>query len=254
MIAIKYIENWYMLPIDKIFGGRNILYRFKNGCLIECRTKSTDINEALVVLSGIEYPYDDCKVQDGAVVFDVGANIGTFSCYIKRINEGREFTIHSFEPSRKNLEIMRNNLNLNTIKSVHLHESAVYSHTGQVSFDTTGDFDGFAICDDKDCQMVNCITLTDFCHKENITVIDLLKMDVEGAEFEIITKDTAIFSIVRTLFLEFHYDIDSENFKKIHDLLSPYFFISTENVHNKKDETGKNIGGGMIIAKNKYIK
>lgn len=56
MILLNQLSNWPMLFKDKLFGGDNVLYNFRNGEVIECHTKSTDINEAMVMLSGIEYP------------------------------------------------------------------------------------------------------------------------------------------------------------------------------------------------------
>ena len=44
LVAIKNVKNWPMLLKDKTIGGRNILYQFRSGEVIECRTKSTDIN------------------------------------------------------------------------------------------------------------------------------------------------------------------------------------------------------------------
>lgn len=81
VVLIKNLKNWPVLLKDKIVGGTNILYRFRSGEVIECRTKSTDINEAVVVLSGIEYSEQYCRLDTEIqpVIVDIGANIGSFS-------------------------------------------------------------------------------------------------------------------------------------------------------------------------------
>lgn len=89
LVLITYLKNWPMLLKDKTIGGENILYQFRSGEVIECRTKSTDINEAIVVLSGIEYPEQYCKLKNTtkSIIVDIGANIGSFSIYAHKINK-----------------------------------------------------------------------------------------------------------------------------------------------------------------------
>lgn len=56
------------------------------------------------------------------------------------------------------------------------------------------------------CKLqVSCINLRDYFHKNAIERIDLLKMDIEGAEFEVLLDFTQEdFKKIKVLFLEYH--------------------------------------------------
>lgn len=89
------IKNWCMIFADKVFATSNILYRFKNGIVVECRPKSTDVNELVVVLSGIEHPEELCRFnKQHTVVVDIGANIGAFSLYVNHLNLQKNVKIY----------------------------------------------------------------------------------------------------------------------------------------------------------------
>lgn len=93
LTVIKCVRNWYLIPFDKMFGGNNIVYQFRNNVLVECRTKSTDINEAVVVLSGKEYPVDLCVLDQNnkRIIFDLGGNIGAFALLFSQLNKNLNY-------------------------------------------------------------------------------------------------------------------------------------------------------------------
>src|SRR3954470_15540649 len=92
------MANWPRVLADKA-GVRSVLeYRTRSGTRILCRARSTDINEAVVVLAGIEYPARYLRLTDGAVVLDVGANIGAFSLFLDAVNARVRYRSFAFEP------------------------------------------------------------------------------------------------------------------------------------------------------------
>jgi hypothetical protein len=112
IIILKNVRNWYLIPFDKIFGGGNILYKFRNNILVECRTKSCDINEAVVVLSGDEYPVPYLKFNSSIkpTIFDLGGNIGAFSLLFDYINKDLDYEGFVFEPHPGNFDLLKRNL------------------------------------------------------------------------------------------------------------------------------------------------
>lgn len=122
VLLVKNLKNWPVLIKDKIVGGKNILYQFRSGEVIECRTKTTDINEAVVVLSGIEYSERYCRLdtESHPVIVDIGANIGSFGIYAHRLNKHLNSTIYAFEPHPDNTNLTKANFKRNSLANYHI--------------------------------------------------------------------------------------------------------------------------------------
>lgn len=183
LTLIKNVKNWYMVPIDKIIGGRNIVYRFRNGITMECRTKTPDINEAVVVISGIEYPESECIVakSDESVktVFDLGGNIGSFSVWFNSLNTNLNYRGYVFEPHSGNFNLLQDNLKRNDVKKFEAIQKAVAGVSGTLKFDVSGGEDAYKLNDSaSDFIEVEAIKLSDFCRYKNISLIDIFKIDI----------------------------------------------------------------------------
>ncbi len=57
------------------------------------------------------------KIKEGAVVLDVGANIGLFTCLMAKL-AGPKGKVYAFEPEPKNLELLRENVSRNGLNNV----------------------------------------------------------------------------------------------------------------------------------------
>ncbi|MGP9688745.1 FkbM family methyltransferase [Psychrobacter sp. AOP22-C1-C5] len=248
LILITYLKNWPMLLKDKAIGGKNILYQFRSGEVIECRTKSTDINEAIVVLSGIEYPEQYCKLKSttSPIIVDIGANIGSFSIYAHQINKSLKPIIYAFEPYPDNAALTLSNFNRNNIENYHIIQKAVAGRNGTASFDISGAFDSFKLNTKSDRSIeVTTTRLSTFCELNNINRINLLKIDIEGGEYDVIKYDlNFINQKVEVMFIEYHnFDIDNGHLLLI-EALEKNFAISVQNPHES---------GGMLIAINRVL-
>lgn len=247
--VIREVKNWPLLFIDKFLGRRGkLLYRFRNGTQVICRSRSTDINEAVVVLSGIEYPQRLCKLPAHSVVLDIGANIGTFGIYLSYLNRCTDFMLHAFEPFPDNASLAEENFKLNGLNNYRLHRQAISSRNGIAKFDISGQFDAMRLNDagtEKETMEVETITLSDFCKQENIGHIRLLKMDIEGSEFDVFAADAEfIRRHVDILFTEYHFSSNRHDVSVLTNQLSDDFDVILENTHS---------GGGMIIACRRHI-
>ena len=249
LVLIKNLKNWPALIEDKIVGGNNILYHFRSGEVIECRTKSTDINEAVVVLSGIEYAEQYCRLntRNVPIIIDIGANIGSFSIYAHRINKHLNPIIYAFEPHPDNAKLTEANFKRNSLVNYHIVQKAVAGTDGVASFDISGAFDSFKLSDkSNDAIEVTTTKLSTFCSSNNIDKIHLLKMDIEGGEYDVIEHDLDFINEkVEVMFIEYHnFDIDDGQCL-LTEALEANFDISIQNPHE---------GGGMLIATNKSMK
>jgi FkbM family methyltransferase len=129
-------------------------------------------------------------IPNSAVIFDVGANIGN------TIREFRaEFAnpiIHAFEPSPETFQSLRTNVT--SIPSVTLNNLGLGSYIGQLTFheNKLADMSSF-LESDKDCwgeskRDVNVPmgTVDEYCFKNRIERIDVLKSDTQGYELEVL--------------------------------------------------------------------
>ncbi len=249
LVLIRQLTNWPVVIKDKLIGGGNILYKFHSGEVIECRTKSTDINEAVVVLSGIEYPEQFCrlKTKHNPIIFDIGSNIGSFSIYAHRLNKHLNPIIYSFEPHPDNVNLTEANFKRNRLANYHIVQKAVAGIDGVASFDISGAFDAFKLNDQStETIEVTTIKLSTFCSRNSIDKIHLLKIDIEGGEYDVIEHDlNFINEKVEVMFIEYHnFDVNDGESLLI-EALKANFDISIQNPH--KD-------GGMLIATNKILK
>ena len=200
------IVNWPLVLIDKLGLKKLNEYHTRSGIKILCRSKSTDINEAVIVFSGLEYPKKYLKIKDDDVVIDLGANIGAFSLFFDQVNYSKKYTGYAFEPFTDNAVLLQKNLTLNKLKKFKIVETAISSVNGYVNLNTNTNYDSISISNTGGLR-VKSSTLSSFCQKNNITHIDLLKMDVEGSEYEIIDTDYKfIKDHIKKVILEFHKD------------------------------------------------
>lgn len=249
LVLIKNLKNWPVVLKDKIVGGNNILYEFRSGEVIECRTKSTDINEAIVVLSGIEYAKQYCRLntETDPVIIDIGANIGSFSIYAYGLNQHLNPKIYAFEPHPDNANLSEANFKRNSLANYRIIQKAVAGTDGIASFDISGAFDAFKLTD-KSTETIEVITvkLSTFCSGNNIDSIHLLKMDIEGGEYDVIENDLDFINEkVEVMFIEYHnFDINDGQ-SLLTEALKANFDISIQNPHD---------GGGMLVATNKAMK
>jgi len=118
---------------------------------------------------------------NGGMALDVGANIGIFALTMAAINS--RTTVHAFEPVASNYARLAGNIELNRCANVQGHELAVAATSGFVrmtSDDRSPATNRISI--EASAPRVASITLDEFCASRAIAEVDLLKIDVEGAE------------------------------------------------------------------------
>lgn len=244
--VLSTITNWYMIPVDKIGIRDTILYRFRNGTTLKCRCRSTDINEAVVVQAGLEYPVEQCIFANGPssrplVLLDLGGNIGAFSVWIRALNPKCDLRLHIFEPHPGNISILEENLRINCVANAQIYEVAVAGESGIVKLDVSQGFDAFTINSTSGNAIdVQAISIRDFLFNQGIFHVDLLKMDIEGAEFDIIAHDFEVLAAtVSRMIVEFHGSPSSSRVIEMIAKLKTRYNVSIVNSHE---------GGGVAYA------
>ncbi|MFD1095253.1 FkbM family methyltransferase [Salegentibacter chungangensis] len=126
------------------------------------------------------------RIRSNDTVIDAGAHHGILSLvYAKKAYSGYVF---SFEPDNKNLYELRKNLKLNNFNTnIQVIEKGLWSRSGEVKFYEAGSVASSSFYKPENSleKNIEVITLDDFIEENDIKV-DFIKMDVEGAELNIL--------------------------------------------------------------------
>jgi FkbM family methyltransferase len=133
------------------------------------------------------------------VIFDCGANVGTSCLYFKRLFAGAQ--LRAYEADATVAGYLRKNLTRNGLTDVDVVEKAVWTDEAGVEFASEG-ADGASIFATGEKRRVPSVRLRD----ELLAVprIDLLKIDIEGAEAAVLPDCRGALGHVQNLFLEYH--------------------------------------------------
>jgi FkbM family methyltransferase len=128
----------------------------------------------------------------GAVCIDVGAQMGYLSLAMAT-SAGRQTAVHAFEPEDINAARFRENMALNNIQNVQLHREAVSNIEGTLHLflsKTANAGTHSTLYNERtvteESIQIPATTLDAFARATNLPRLDLIKVDVEGAEFEVI--------------------------------------------------------------------
>ena len=126
--------------------------------------------------------------RTGDIVVEIGANIGTHTQVLSQLvgNTGR---LIAFEPQRIIFQTLCANMAINSITNVECYLFAVGAENTtlllpDINYQTEGNFGGVEINKFKQGHKVQVIKLDDFL---DIPRLRLLKIDVEGMEYEVIS-------------------------------------------------------------------
>lgn len=123
-------------------------------------------------------------IKKGQTVYDLGANVGFYSL-LASARVGTQGHVFSFEPVPRNLEFLRKHLELNGVTNCTVWEAAVGSSEGEASFDFGGGpSQGHLTSSDNAALRVKTVKLDDLVASGKLLPPDLIKCDIEGAEFE----------------------------------------------------------------------
>jgi FkbM family methyltransferase len=124
-------------------------------------------------------------VKQSTVFFDIGAHVGFYtllgSCLVK--DSGIVF---AFEPFPRNIEYLEKHLMANGIQNVRLFKAAVSDHTGVATFQE-GPSSSMGQISERGKHAIKLASLDDLFFKGAVPLPDYLKIDVEGAEFSVLS-------------------------------------------------------------------
>ena len=194
-------------------GNRNEFKRFDDDLVGE-RNLISDLLESL---------------HNGDVFYDIGANVGTYTCFVTAKLSSK--TVVAFEPEPKNVNRLRENVELNDVDA-KIIEAALSNTNGTIDLALTGDESGegkhsIATGDDTGTIEVKTAKADTIIDEWQLPKPTVVKIDVEGAEMSVLRgmKNTLQDSC-RLVYIEVHPS-------KLED-----YGDSPEEVHSILEESG----------------
>jgi FkbM family methyltransferase len=174
------------------FSGLTIEYKEFTGELGNIKTVFFDEDEDLPL------------PPTGAVVLDVGANIGLFTLFlIWKYGRGRFATIHLFEPNPETFGRLRRNLSANGLDDLcKAHLLALSDRAGTIYMESPHGYSVLNMISDTGTVPVECKPLDDWRGEQRLDAMDLLKVDVEGHEMSLLRGALGTLPVVRRLYVE----------------------------------------------------
>lgn len=135
-------------------------------------------------------------------ILDCGANVGLSVRYFKSI--APDALIEAFEPDPANFALLEKNVAASGDTGIQLHQKAIWKASTTLQFESGGLMSS-RIADSgapagKQMVDVEAVRLKDMLQRQ----VDFLKMDIEGAEYEVIRDVQDSLGQVKCMFIEYH--------------------------------------------------
>jgi FkbM family methyltransferase len=146
-------------------------------------------------------------VRRGDVVYDLGANVG-FYTLLASVLTGASGKVYSFEPSARNLRLLRSHLDLNHVGNVSVVEAAVSSNDGCAQFDLGPNPSMGHLTENlSKAVAVRTVALDTLVLSAQILPPNVIKCDIEGGEYDALMGARRMIEQYRpTIFLATHND------------------------------------------------
>ena len=231
--------QWWMMPLPKVvidfynnprFGGFLIEFRDTSGNLLESRErriKEIPFKKPVIDISNtepvfmnyeeffIDKVYDNLDLDNCKTVLDIGANVGLWTKYILNRNAKKVFC---FEPNKKALDHLK--YGLRNDKNATVIEKAVYKENATLKFyineDNSLTSSVLPESGHSPSYDVDAISLESAINLTGEDKIDLVKIDIEGAEFDIIENlPQHVFDRIDSFLIEYHDFYFNEGMAKV---------------------------------------
>jgi len=197
-----FLSYWILYFLSRLFYGKNksidisknIISRFKNNNLIiplpiknkpYCYIGLRDSSDFYMFREVcINDDYNISRIKLGIVIVDVGAHVGTFTLLASKI-VGEKGKVIAIEPEPKNYKQLIENIKLNNFLNVNPLNIALgdYNGFGKLYISYSPQCHSLLFKEDKISSIeVLLKTLDNLLEELNLKKIDVIKIDVEGAE------------------------------------------------------------------------
>ncbi len=132
-------------------------------------------------------------------IIDCGANIGLSIIYFKKLFPLAE--VIGFEPDANVFQVLSSNMKSFGLGAVELYQKALWSSDKQLTFYSEGADAGRVEQNENAATVqIDAVRLSPFLQRK----VDFLKIDIEGAELEVLEECAASLQNVERIFVEYH--------------------------------------------------
>lgn len=166
----------------------------------------------------MEHTFFDDLLNDEIVVIDLGACKGEFINTIEKEYKVKKAILVEANPTNFNHLIPKDNFILyNRVISNKSNEIVDFYEDPKSPYNGSKIFNYFQGINHK----IETISLVDIINDNKITYVDLLKIDIEGSEYEIMLDiSDEIYNIINQITIEFHDFVDSELKKETEKIIN----------------------------------
>ncbi|MBU4377281.1 MAG: FkbM family methyltransferase [Candidatus Omnitrophica bacterium] len=123
-------------------------------------------------------------IKDGMVCYDIGAHVGFYTLLFSRFT-GKNGMVFSFEPNPINLSHLLKHLEVNKIRNTKIFQCGAWNKSGIKGLSLNSSESSFAKTDRKELH-VPVFKIDELVSGQYIMPPDIVKIDVEGAELEVL--------------------------------------------------------------------
>lgn len=138
--------------------------------------------------------------QSAPVIIDGGGYVGFSTLYFKHLYPKSQVTVFECDPEI--LKVLKKNLEQNHCDGVRVVEAALSGADGEATFFRSGDDAGSLHQGSGESFKVQCQSLKPYLEAEQ--EVDFLKLNIEGAEMDVLKDCGESLKNVRELVIEFH--------------------------------------------------
>jgi FkbM family methyltransferase len=144
------------------------------------------------------------NLSNSATILDIGANIGLYSISIAK--ELSDCTVYAFEPVNSTYNILLKNISRNKFQErIIPNKNAVGENESRIIITNTYDTGNYIQSLEKGTsiksELVDMITIDNYCLSRNIKNIDFIKCDVEGYEKNVLMGGLGIINKCKPIIL-----------------------------------------------------
>jgi FkbM family methyltransferase len=188
-------------------------------------------------ISVLHYIHKKHNTQKEIVIFDVGANIGTYSLLSYDIFDRENVMIFSFEPSIHTYKtLVENTQHIDAIRPINIgfgeisEKLKLYSSGKESVFASVYNLNNqYLSFKDEYSEEIIITTIDSFCKDFKIESIDFLKIDIEGHELYALKGAKELIKNNKIKFIQFEFGechIDSRTFfKDFYDLFNKEYLF-----------------------------
>ena len=136
------------------------------------------------------------KLSNSGIIIDAGANIGLSVIYFKMKYPNHH--VIAFEPDKEIFKVLALNVQNKGLLDIELINKALWNEKTILSF--ASDLSDGGRINDSGTTQVETVLLSDYLKNP----VEMLKMDIEGAETKVIEECLPYLSNVRFIFVEYH--------------------------------------------------